>query len=381
MHVGIDISQSAFTGSGVARYTTSLVHSITELDTKNTYTFLYSSLRRSVPEKIIKAIKKPHRLIRLYLPPTFLSFLWNNVHLLPVETFTGGVDIFLSSDWAQPPVRRAKSVTVVHDLVSYVYPETLTTSTQLDIRHAQVKANIVATQSKRLGWVKKEADLIIADSHSTRDDLISILNIPSDRIRVVYPSVEFYDISENQAASVAKKYDIRRPFILSAGKLEPRKNIQRLIEAFVLSSAFKTADLVIVGAEGWGSQNLTIPDEIQKHIRFLGFVKDQDLFGLYKGCLFFCYPSLYEGFGYPVIEAMAMGAPVATSNVSSLKELAEGYAELFDPHDTQDIIRSLSELLTNSQKRARLSRKALPYAQSFTKKRFAHELLQLFATL
>jgi glycosyltransferase involved in cell wall biosynthesis len=376
MKIGIDISQSAFKGSGVGRYTEKLVEAVTELDNQNAYTFFYSSLRQNIDlhlKKIIESHK--HALKELSIPPTLLSLLWNDLHILPVETFVGMVDVFLSSDWTQPPTKQAKKITIVHDMIAYRWPELLTSSTSLSVKNQGISANIVSTQKKRLSWVKKECDHIIADSEHTKKDLQEYLHISEDKISVVYPYVEIKKPSGDTVAAIREKYDLKGTYILSVGKLEPRKNIRNLIDAFS-QSGITDATLVIVGPQGWGnSPELQFNKEM--NIRFLGYVPDEDLYALYAGAEFFIYPSLYEGFGYPIVEAMSLGCPVATSEVSSLKEIAEDNAYLFDPKNVQNISKCISEMHINASLRQDLAQKGIKRAAFFSKQSFVKNLISV----
>lgn len=345
MNIGIDISQSAYKGSGVGRYTEKLVQALVELDQANTYTFLYSSLRQPLDrflEDII--VTNNHRVKEIVIPPILLSILWNDLHMLPVEIFVGNVDVFLSSDWTQPPTKHAKKITVIHDMIAYKWPELLTEKTTLSIKSGGVSANISATQKKRMKWVKKECDHIIADSHHTKADIQTYLDIPEEKISVVYPYVEMAKPSESDIDTIRLKFNLNKPFILSVGKREPRKNIPRLIEAFE-SCNIDDLQLVIVGPSGWG--DMKHGKSMHQNVSFLGFVSDKDLNCLYSLADFFVYPSLYEGFGYPIIEAMTLGCPVATSNVASLQEIADNNALLFDPLSIDSISNAIKTMHSN----------------------------------
>ena len=168
MKIGIDISQIVYEGTGVATYTKNLISNLLAIDKKNEYVFFGSSLRR---QKDLKRFTKNVWPI----PPTLLDVLWNQLHILPIESLIGSLDIFHSSDWTQPPTK-AKKVTTIHDLIVYKYPES---------SHPQ----IITTQKRRLDWVKKECDLIIVDSLATKKDCQEILGIGESRLRVVYPAV------------------------------------------------------------------------------------------------------------------------------------------------------------------------------------------------
>ena len=380
MKIGIDISQTAFPGSGVSRYTHGLVRSLLQINTKHEFIFFYSSLRQKPPQDLISLIKPPHTFKRFYFPPTLLSQLWNDLHIIPIEQFIGPVDLFISSDWVQPPTRHAKTLTIIHDLVMYVHPETSTQKVTFDLKKVQIRANIVDTHKRRLHWVKKDIDSIIADSKSTKKDIETHLGIQKDRIHVVYPAVHMPKPFLNQK-SLNEKYDLHKPYILTVGKLEPRKNIPMLIKAFIASGLSDKTDLVIVGAHGWGDLELNVPDDIKESIVFLGYVPDDDLSSLYTYAELFVYPSIYEGFGYPVIEAMLTGTPVATSTSSSTGELAQDYAHTFDPHDMHSISQVLVSLMTNTILREKYTKKAQLYAQSFSSEKFGRDVLKIIESL
>jgi glycosyltransferase involved in cell wall biosynthesis len=179
MKIGIDISQLAYVGTGVATYTKNLVKYLLALESENSFSFFGSSLRRQAPliEFLHTLSKSSTYESKLFsFPPTFLEVLWNRLHVLNIEKLIGQVDVFHTSDWVEPPAR-ARKVTTVHDLVIYVYPETL-------------PERIIDTQKHKLSWVKKETDLIIADSQSTKGDIMKYLKINENKIKVIYLGVD-----------------------------------------------------------------------------------------------------------------------------------------------------------------------------------------------
>lgn len=373
MKIGIDISQIAYQGTGVARYTGNLIESILHYDTDNEYIFFFSSLRQKLDPILAQKIRQKHTLKIFPFPPTLLDIIWNKIHTYPINKLIGNCDIFVSSDWTQPPISSPTTkITVVHDLVYLRYPETL-------------HPKIIAVQKRRMEWVKKECDLIIADSQSTKQDLIDLLDIDPSRIRVVYPAVQISQPNDSAIKSVLAKYKIQnhpkddRPlgdtkYILSVGKLEPRKNIPRLISAFQKAN-LKDTQLVIVGPNGWDTTPQNTNYKIPDTVKFLGYVPDADLYPLYAGALFFIYPSLYEGFGYPIVEAMALGCPVATSNTSSMKEIATGAGLLFDPQSKDEIVRALTQLSQDEKLKKELVQKGKKRAENFNKRFFAKQFL------
>lgn len=357
MNIGIDISQAAYAGTGVGRYTIGVVESILDFDTENRWTFLFFSLRGKLPETLRERIRKsPHRFISVPIPQSVLSFLWNTLHILNVELFTGPLDLFVSSDWTEPP-SRCKKMTVVHDLTYLRYPET-------------VHPTILMTQKKRMHWVVKESSHIIATSQATAHDIASYLPIPSEKITPIYTGIVAPLSTAKQRTLVLEKYHIKLPFILAVGKIEPRKNNARLIEAF---TALHQPDwsLIFAGPAGWG----TDPNR-QKNdaVRFIGFVPDEDLHALYDLCAFFAFPSLWEGFGHPVIEAMKHERAVVTSQVESLSEISGGAALLCDPTSVSSIQDALQTFITDEKKRNEYGKRGFDHAGQFTWKKYHEQL-------
>jgi len=180
MRIGIDISQIVYEGTGVASYVRRMVRALLKTDTKNDYVLFGASLRKKhIVNEFFQEMKKINPKVMLKsipIPPTLLDILWNRLHIMPVETFTGPVDVFWSSDWTQPPLASAKGVTTVHDLSTLLFPK-------------EMDARIVATHARRLRWVKKECQAIFCDSESTKKDSARLLHIPVERLHVVYPGI------------------------------------------------------------------------------------------------------------------------------------------------------------------------------------------------
>lgn len=176
MKIGIDISQIAFENTGVANYLENLVASLIK-DERNEYVLFFSSLRRKVPQKI--ALLARHKNVRLKtfrFPPAVLNFLWNKVHTLPVDALIGSVDVFVTSDWTEPPLRSGRKGTILYDLIIYKFPE-------------ETAERIVEVQKRKLKWVKKESDFIFCISEATRKDAKEILKIDSSKLHVLYPGL------------------------------------------------------------------------------------------------------------------------------------------------------------------------------------------------
>lgn len=175
MKIGIDISQIAYQKTGVANYLQNLVQQLLKIDKKNEYVLFFSSLRGELPDKSLFQGENV-QLKTFKMPPTLLHTMWNKLHVFPIEWFIGDVDVFISSDWTQPPVKNAKKATILYDLIVYKYPE-------------ETDSTIVAVQKKRLTWVKKECDMIFCISESTKKDAMELLGISESKLHVIYAGV------------------------------------------------------------------------------------------------------------------------------------------------------------------------------------------------
>ncbi|MEK7533871.1 MAG: hypothetical protein AAB600_00900 [Patescibacteria group bacterium] len=182
MKIGIDISQLAYEGTGVSSFVARLVEDLLKIDSKNEYILFFSSLRKQFLISNFKFLNKsqiqnPNLKIKEFrFPPTLLDILWNRLHILPIEWLIGDVDIFITSDWTEPPTRSAKKATILYDLIVYKYPN-------------ETDRKIVETQKRKLKWVKKETDIIFCISEATKKDAIEILGIEESRLKVIYPGI------------------------------------------------------------------------------------------------------------------------------------------------------------------------------------------------
>lgn len=365
MNIGIDISQAVYPGTGVSRFTNGLIDAILAYGKDHTWTFFLYALRQHIDNEKEQSIRNSgSRLVKLPLSPRMLSFATNHLRSLSKPFFhyisnKYNLDWMITSDWTEPPYP-CKKATIVHDLVFRRFPET-------------VHPIILKSQEQRLALVVKESQIIFTDSQSTADDLKHYYPVDENRIKVNYPGLS--PIPALEHAQLPRSLEsIPQQYILTVGKWEPRKNISRLVEAYQeWKKKTPTAPaLVIVGPDGWG--DVPVPEDPNIHI--VSYVSDEDLGILYRNALFFMYPSLYEGFGYPVLEAMSAGCPVGTSNTSSLAEIGKDFAVLFDPHSKEDLISTMQRLFQESSLRISLSQKGQKHAGTFTWKKYMETVLE-----
>ncbi len=335
MRVGFDISQIAHQG-GVATYTDRLAHQLAT-SSKIDPVFFYSSLRKSYKGDL-KNVKS------FRLPPTLFERLFNQLRFIPIEKFLGEVDIFHSSDWVQPPTK-AKKVTTYHDVVPLKFPQ-------------WSDPKIVNVHRRRLALVEKEIDQVIAVSEATKKDLLEMTKIPEEKITVIYEGVDpqFKPLDQTEIEDFRRRMNLPEDFILAIGGVGERRNLKRVKEAA------KGFDLVITGE--------TIP-----------WIKKEEMPLLYNAATLLLYPSFYEGFGLPILEAMACGTPVITSNVSSMPEIGGKAALYVDPMEVGDISKKLKELIDDQQLQKQLQKDGLQRAKEFSWEKCAQQTIDLYIKL
>lgn len=190
MKIGIDVSQLAYSNTGVANYLSGLVSSMINNDNKNEYVLFFSSMRRSFDIESLNLNSNSKVIIKNFrIPPSALNFLWNTLHVMPIENFIGNIDVFITSDWAEPPTKKAKKATIIYDLIVFKYPEETHSKTEFDFKNLKLSTNIVDIQKKKLSWVKKESDIIFCISNSSKNDAIKFLGIEGKKIKVIYPGL------------------------------------------------------------------------------------------------------------------------------------------------------------------------------------------------
>jgi glycosyltransferase involved in cell wall biosynthesis len=267
-------------------------------------------------------------------------------------------DVFHASNLVRGLPRKAMAITAtLHDLTTWTMPELHT------------RGNIAADQRFAETIVRK-ADRLIAVSEHTRQDAIRVLRIPGDRIDVIHHGVpdRYFQATSQEAEAVARGYKLERPYILFCATIEPRKNLNVLLDAYALlaPSLRETFDLVVAGMAGWASQAIVQRLKSSSNgVRYLGYVAESDMPGLTRGATVFAYPSLYEGFGLPLAQAMAAGVPSITSAVSSMPEIAGDGALLVDPRSAEDLRAAITQLLLAPSVRASLAGKAKKQAELY----------------
>ncbi len=323
MKIGIDISQIVY-GTGVSVYTRNLVESLLKIDRENEYVLFGGGLRRKGElESFASSLKGNFSTKFFPIPPTFADLVWNKLHKIPIEKIIGQIDVLHTSDWTEPPSSAFK-VTTVHDLYPLKFPKMV---------HPKVRE----AHKKRLSWVKAESKRIIVPSNSTKTDLVSLGFDPAI-IRITPEAPSLKKASADEIKNVRKKYRINEDYLVSIG-ITPLKNTERIIKAFDLARSGQNIKLILIGK----STNIEINE--QRNVRILGHVASSDLAPLISGSSALVFPSLYEGYGIPILDGFNCGVPVVTSNIASMPEVAGDAAALTNPYEIDSIKEGIEKVL------------------------------------
>ena len=377
--IGIDISTLLNHGPdiGAGRYIINLVRNLLEIDNKNTYvlTGRYTSTEYlEIAYNLKKDFENNKIELKFYRTPQKKLDLWNRLKFPPIEFLGFKADILHCPDYLIPPTLNKNIVLTIHDLAFLRFPE----------------FNFDWFIKKYAREVKKNAQIskkIIADSKSTKNDIVRFFKIDPAKVEVVYLAADdlFIKLPEKEKdKNVLKKYKINKKYILSVGTIEPRKNFITLIKAFNLIKQKKTGTdykLVIAGRTGWKSEATYEEREkspYREDILFTGRVPDKDLVQIYNQAELFVYPSLFEGFGLPPLEAMSCGLPVIASDTSSLKEVVGDAGILVTAGDESKLKKQILHVLENKEIKEELKGKSLIRAKKFSWEETAQKTINLY---
>lgn len=374
MKIAIDITASAWTGkrSGVGHYISALTNNLADIDSNNEY-LLYAYFSRDFEQRrksLFIPQKENFRLKVRRIPIQVFNFLAVNV---PLNLLSERVDVIHSPFYVPPHPRKIRTILTIHDLTSILFP-------QFHTKYVRRLGVEIRRSCRRI-------DKVIAVSENTKGDVVNLFGIPEEKVVVTHEAAdEIFKPLKDAAkiASIKAKYKIPNEFVLFVGTLEPRKNIIALIKAFSLMKDKIEHKLVVVGKKGWLYTEIfeqVAKLGVEDRVVFTGYVPDEDLVWIYNACDVFVYPSVYEGFGLPVIEAMACGAPVITSNTSSLPEVAGNAAILVNPQNIDEISTNIMKVLEDDNLKKQLSQKGIEQAKKFSWKKTAEKTLAAYMSL
>jgi glycosyltransferase involved in cell wall biosynthesis len=339
---------------GIGTYIRNLIRHLARIDRVSDYLLLCRDADLNVPAQLGENFRAVRETSRNY------SFR-EQLHI-PYMLLRERPDVYHAPHYVLPLAVACRSVVTIHDTIHLKFPQ------YLPNRGAYAYA-------RSLMWAAtKRSDRILTVSESSKRDIIHYFNIDPEKIVVVYNALDERFTTEpapEEIARVRERFQLDHGFVLYVGNIKPHKNLVRLIEAFeaLRREGFEELKLLIIGDEisKWPALRRAVHRlKLHKHVRFLGFQSDETLASLYRLAAVFVFPSLYEGFGLPPLEAMASGTPVVTSNVSSLPEVAGDAAVLVDPYDATAIKEGIQRVLTDPALRDDLRRKGLQRAREFS---------------
>ena len=299
------------------------------------------------------------------LPRIAALQLFNRVLTKSLDRITAPYGVFHVSNQVRRPPLKTPVTATIHDLTCWLLPETHTAANR-------------AADQMFADRVLKKAKGLIAVSENTRQDAIRLLDIDPDRIRTIYSGVPdaYFD---------AKPTPRARPYLLYAGTIEPRKNVDLLLSAYrtLHPDLLEIYDLVIAGPQGWRSEETMkmLRSGTMTGVQYLGYVPEAEMPGLFAGATAFVYPSLYEGFGFPVAQAMAARVPVITSNTSCLPEVAGNGAMTVDPRSRADLTKAITTMLAHTTLRQQLADKGRLRAELYRWQHCAEQSIEFFDTV
>lgn len=373
MNILIDFTQIPLQKVGVGVYALNLISEIYNLDQQNMYYLVIQDDEYAlnfITRSNFKIIKVRAKFFRKFI----LRFLLENTYL-PFLALKYKIDIAHSLHYSFPLLMPAKKIVTIHDMTVFKIPKE-----HMFIRVCYLRLFIFLAAFF--------ADRIITDSKSTLDDFLQRFKLASIKCRVIYlgKNASFnHNLEKNKIENVKNKYKIEKEYLLYMGTIEPRKNIKNLISAFYkLLQEDNNYQLVIAGRRGWYFDEVfRLVEELHldSKINFTDFVNEQDKPYLIVGAKIFIYPSLYEGFGLPVLEALSCGIPTITSNISSLPEVTGDAALLINPSNAEELYLSIKRLLSDEVLYAQLKQRAIEQAKKFSWEYTAQQTLEVYNSL
>jgi glycosyltransferase involved in cell wall biosynthesis len=339
---------------GIGTYIRNLLRHLARLDHSSEFLLLTTEADLG-----IAAALGPN--FRTILEPSGNYSIAEQVHI-PWLLWKEKPDVYHATHYVLPPAVPCPAVVTIHDCIHLRFPEYLPNR----LAYLYARASIWAAAHR--------ASRILTVSEASKEDILHYVHVPPDRITVTYNALDEQfggTPGVGDIELVRERYQLHHPFVLYVGNIKPHKNLVRLIDAFagLRRDGFPDLTLLIIGDEISklpALRHAVHTHKLHKHVRFLGFLSDHTVAALYRLASLFVFPSLYEGFGLPPLEAMASGTPVVTSNVSSLPEVAGDAAALVDPYDTVDIKEGMKRVLTDAPLRESLVRKGLLRARHFS---------------
>lgn len=372
MHVCLDVSPAAQKHAGLGRYAAEVARALAEDGAVKLSLFYNREGQAELPADLDRL---PQRTVNIGNKPWRMAVLLSQLSRRPMDRVFGATELFHATNHLLAHFKQARTVFTLHDLIFLHYPEYHMFYNRWYLTLA-------------MPHFLRAADLIIAPSACTKRDAQKFYGLPEDKIKVIYEAAgpHFQPIRQAEAVDrVRRKYGLPERFLLHVGTIEPRKNLTRLLDAFhALLGEEPELRLVLVGKKGWLYESFFQRLQtlgLQERVVFPGFIDEADLPAFYQLAQVFVYPSLYEGFGLPPLEAMSCGAAVVSSQAASLPEVVGEAGLMVDPADTVALTRALRRVLLDAELRRELQERSLEQAQRFSWTKAAQMLVEAYSSV
>lgn len=377
MRIGIDARMYRSGVAGIGRYSQNLIKNLLELDKENQYVFFMTSEDKREFENSLPLVDQIEnyklKIVVVDIPHYSIAEQTKLPKIIEKESASRRIDLMHFLNFNYPTSYKGKFISVIHDLTLIYYPQTA--------KRTNFLKKMVSSYVMRKACQNSEK--IIAVSKSTKKDIIKEFKIPENKIEVIYEAADdktFSFVSSDEVQALKEKYHISKPLILYVGQFRFHKNIQGLIKAFMLLREETSCQLALLGKSDLINIDQKIIDKLVKKGDIIrpGFVSDKELACWYKAASVFAFPSFYEGFGLPGLEAMRAGTPVVASREGSLPEIYQDAAIYFDPFNPCDIADKIKEVLVNQSLQKDLVSKGQKVLQKYSWKKTAEETLKVY---
>jgi len=377
MKIALDGSKAINESAGIAHYTRELIKNLIKIYPRDDFFLYFNFLRGGERKKaLIKELVGNNKNVKtkIYPIPGWLKERFHYLRYSALGNLLRGNDIYHATEFLSfDNGLKIPQILTVHDLTMIKFP--YHRGREVSNRHGEM-----------LKRACQNASSIISVSESTKKDIIDVFKINPKKIQVIYsgrdPRYKIMPDKTKVRKFLEKKYHLKFPFMLFVSTIEPRKNVPHLLRAFdKFSGQRKEYSLVLVGKRGWNTEEVdeTYKRLKNKHkIKFMNYVPASDLVYFYNGATLLCYPSIYEGFGHPVLEAMASGTPVLTSRVSSLPEVGGAAAYYIDPNSPEEISRGMEKIVDDQDYRKQMIKNGLIQVKKFSWEKSAKETYKLY---
>ena len=368
MPIYIDVSSAVHAKAGIGRYAASLARALIQFQPER-FALFYNRERDTVPPAGLEAV--PARTVRAGYKPWRMAVWMGQLTRIGFDRLVPGAELFHATEHLLPPFNSARTVLTVHDMIFKLFPET------------QKRLNFWYLNAT-MPLYSRRADAIITVSECSKQDIVAHYRLDPAKVTVIYEAAgpEFEPASPAEQEQVRKRYGLPEQFLIHVGVIEPRKNLTRLVEALQrLRDEGLTIPLVVVGPKGWLYDDFFRRLEqlqVRDAVSFPGYLPLADLAAAYSAARLAVTPSVYEGFGLPVLEAMACGTPVVCSSASSLPEIGGDAARYFDPLSIEEMAAAIRTVWTDPDLQSSMRHRGLAQSARFSWQHTAQQTLTLY---